>query len=52
MAKITTTPETYNNIRAEIVAFLNPARSTVARNVNSIMTARESPDLLPRKRAR
>jgi predicted nuclease of restriction endonuclease-like (RecB) superfamily len=39
MAKITTTPENYNNIRAEIVALLNAARSTVARNVNSIMTA-------------
>ena len=39
MTKMTTIPENYNNIRAEIVELLNAARSTAARNVNSIMTA-------------
>jgi predicted nuclease of restriction endonuclease-like (RecB) superfamily len=32
-------PENYDNIRAEIVELLKAARSTAARNVNSIMTA-------------
>jgi predicted nuclease of restriction endonuclease-like (RecB) superfamily len=39
MTKMTTTPENYNNIRSEIVELLKSARSAVARNVNSIMTA-------------
>ena len=39
MTKMTTIPENYNNIRAEIVELLKAARSTAARNVNSIMTA-------------
>jgi predicted nuclease of restriction endonuclease-like (RecB) superfamily len=39
MTKMTTIPENYNNIRTEIVELLNTARSTAARNVNSIMTA-------------
>ena len=39
MTKMTTTPENYNNIRAEIVELLKTARSAAARNVNSIMTA-------------
>jgi predicted nuclease of restriction endonuclease-like (RecB) superfamily len=39
MTKMTTIPENYNNIRAEIVELLKAARSAVARNVNSIMTA-------------
>ena len=39
MTKITTIPDNYNNIRAEIVELLKAARSTAARNVNSIMTA-------------
>jgi DUF1016 N-terminal domain len=39
MPKITTNSDNYKNIRAEIIALLNAARSTVARNVNSIMTA-------------
>ena len=39
MTKMTTIPENYNNIRAEIVELLKTARSTAARNVNSIMTA-------------
>ncbi len=39
MPKMTTVPENYNNIRAEIVELLKAARSTAARNVNSIMTA-------------
>ncbi len=39
MTKMTTVPENYNNIRAEIVELLKAARSTAARNVNSIMTA-------------
>jgi hypothetical protein len=39
MAKMTTIPDNYNNIRAEIVELLRAARSTAARNVNSIMTA-------------
>jgi len=37
--KMTTIPENYNNIRAEIVELLKAARSAAARNVNSIMTA-------------
>jgi len=36
---MTTIPDNYNNIRAEIVELLRAARSTAARNVNSIMTA-------------
>ena len=32
-------PDNYNNIRAEIVELLRAARSTAARNVNSIITA-------------
>jgi predicted nuclease of restriction endonuclease-like (RecB) superfamily len=39
MTKVTTIPETYNNIRAGIVQLLKAARSATARNVNSIMTA-------------
>ena len=39
MTKMTTIPDNYNNIRAEIVELLRAARSTTARNVNSIMTA-------------
>lgn len=39
MTKMTTIPDNYNNIRAEIVGLLRAARSTAARNVNSIMTA-------------
>jgi predicted nuclease of restriction endonuclease-like (RecB) superfamily len=39
MTKMTIVPENYNNIRAEIVELLRAARSTAARNVNSIMTA-------------
>lgn len=39
MTKMTNIPENYNNIRAEIVELLKTARSTAARNVNSIMTA-------------
>ena len=39
MTKMTTIPDNYNNIRAEIVELLKAARSTAARNVNSIMTA-------------
>jgi predicted nuclease of restriction endonuclease-like (RecB) superfamily len=38
MTKMTTLPETYNNIRAEIVELLNAARSTASRNVNALMT--------------
>jgi predicted nuclease of restriction endonuclease-like (RecB) superfamily len=36
---MTIIPENYNNIRAEIVELLKAARSSAARNVNSIMTA-------------
>jgi predicted nuclease of restriction endonuclease-like (RecB) superfamily len=39
MTKMTTIPDNYNNIRAEIVELLRAARTTAARNVNSIMTA-------------
>jgi predicted nuclease of restriction endonuclease-like (RecB) superfamily len=39
MTKMTTIPENYNNIRTEIVELLKTARSTAARNINSIMTA-------------
>ena len=39
MTKMTIIPDNYNNIRAEIVELLKAARSTAARNVNSIMTA-------------
>ena len=39
MTKITTIPENYNSIRTGIVELLKAARSTAARNVNSIMTA-------------
>jgi predicted nuclease of restriction endonuclease-like (RecB) superfamily len=39
MTKMTTSPESYENIRAGIVELLKTARSAAARNVNSIMTA-------------
>ena len=39
MTKMTTIPENYNNIHTGIVELLKAARSTAARNVNSIMTA-------------
>jgi len=39
MTKMTTVPENYNNIRAEIVELLNAARSVASRNVNALMTA-------------
>ena len=39
MTKMTTIPDNYNNIRAEIVELLKAARSIASRNVNSIMTA-------------
>jgi hypothetical protein len=39
MTNMTIIPENYKNIRAEIVELLKTARSTAARNVNSIMTA-------------
>lgn len=39
MIKMTTLPENYNNIRAEIVELLNAARSAASRNVNALMTA-------------
>ena len=39
MTKMTTIPDNYDDIRAEIVELLKAARSTAARNVNSIMTA-------------
>ena len=39
MTKMTTIPENYNNIRAEIVELLKAARCAAARNVNAIMTA-------------
>ena len=39
MTKMTTIPENYNSIRTGIVELLKVARSTAARNVNSIMTA-------------
>lgn len=39
MAKITTIPENYNNIRAEIVELLNAARSAASRSVDALMTA-------------
>ena len=39
MTDLTTMPENYDNIRTEIVELLKTARSTAARNVNSIMTA-------------
>ena len=39
MPKMTTIPDNYNSIRAEIVELLKAARSAAARNVNSIMTA-------------
>lgn len=39
MTKMTTIPDNYNNMHAEIVELLKAARSTAARNVNSIMTA-------------
>ena len=38
MTKMTTSPENYDRIHAGIVELLNAARSTAARNVNSIMT--------------
>jgi predicted nuclease of restriction endonuclease-like (RecB) superfamily len=39
MTKMTTVPESYNNIHAGIVELLKAARSAAARNINSIMTA-------------
>jgi predicted nuclease of restriction endonuclease-like (RecB) superfamily len=39
MAKMTTAPESYNNIRAEIVELLKAARSAATRNINSLMTS-------------
>ena len=39
MTDLTTMPEIYDNIRTGIVELLKAARSTAARNVNSIMTA-------------
>jgi predicted nuclease of restriction endonuclease-like (RecB) superfamily len=39
MTKMTTVPENYNNIHAGIVELLKTARSSAARNINSIMTA-------------
>jgi len=39
MTKVTNVPANYNDIRVEIVELLKAACSTVARNVNSIMTA-------------
>ena len=39
MTKMTTVPENYNNIRAEIVELLNAARRVASRNVNALMTA-------------
>ena len=39
MTDLTAMPENYDNIRTEIVDLLKTARSTAARNVNSIMTA-------------
>ena len=39
MTKMTTVPENYNSIHAEIVELLKTARSAAARSVNSIMTA-------------
>ena len=39
MTDLTAMPENYDNIRTEIVELLKTARSTAARNVNSIMTA-------------
>jgi hypothetical protein len=39
MTNLTTMPENYENIHTGIVELLKAARSTAARNVNSIMTA-------------
>jgi hypothetical protein len=39
MTKMSTIPENYNNIGAGIVELLKTARSTAARNLNSLMTA-------------
>jgi predicted nuclease of restriction endonuclease-like (RecB) superfamily len=39
MTKMTTIPENYDNIRAGIVELLKTAKSSAARNVNSIMTS-------------
>ena len=39
MTKMATIPENYNNIRAGIVELLKTARSSAARNVNTLMTA-------------
>jgi predicted nuclease of restriction endonuclease-like (RecB) superfamily len=38
MTNMTTLPENYKNIRAEIVKLLNAARSAASRNVNALMT--------------
>src|SRR3954463_14188673 len=39
MTKMTTTPENYDNIRAEIIELLNAARGAASRSVNALMTA-------------
>jgi len=39
MTKMATIPENYKNIRAGIVDLLKIARSSAARNVNTLMTA-------------
>ena len=39
MSKVPTMRETYDTIRAGIVDLLHTARSAVARNINSLMTA-------------
>src|SRR5581483_4880474 len=39
LTKLTSMPENYDNIRTAIVEVLKVARSSAARNVNSIMTA-------------
>ena len=39
MTNMTTLPENYKNIRAEIVKLLNAARSAASRNVNALMTS-------------
>jgi len=39
MLKITTTPTNYDTVRMGIIELLKAARSAVARNVNSVMTA-------------
>src|ERR1700687_3069477 len=39
MTKMTTTPENYDNIRAEIIELLNAARGAASRNVNALVPA-------------